>query len=67
MENKLDFNNPDTKKKILKYLLFGLIVGISIRYIPASTINNKEILMIAAIASISFGIIDMVSPSLTVN
>ena len=67
MENKLDFNNRDTKKKILKYLLFGLIVGISIRYIPTSTINNKEVLMIAAIGSISFGIIDIVSPSITVN
>ena len=64
MENKLDLNNPDTKKKILKYLLFGLIVGISTRYVPTYTINNKEIIMIAAIASISFGIIDMISPSI---
>jgi hypothetical protein len=64
MENKLNFNNPDTKKKILKYLLFGIIVGISTRYVPTHTINNKEILMIAAIASISFGIIDMISPSI---
>jgi hypothetical protein len=64
MENKLDLNNPDTKKKILKYLLFGVIVGISTRYVPTHTINNKEILMIAAIASISFGIIDMISPSI---
>tara|TARA_B110000971_G_C19853303_1_gene428175 strand:- start:225 stop:428 length:204 start_codon:yes stop_codon:yes gene_type:complete len=67
MENKLDLNNPDTKKKLIKYLLLGLIVGISTRYIPTNTINNKEILMIAAIASISFGIIDMVSPSLSGN
>jgi hypothetical protein len=36
----------------------------SSRYIPTNTINNKEILMIALIASISFGIIDMVSPSI---
>jgi hypothetical protein len=64
MENKLDFNNPETKKKFIKYLLFGLIVAISSRYIPTNTINNKEILMIALIASISFGIIDMVSPSI---
>jgi hypothetical protein len=64
MENKLDLNNPETKKKLIKYLLFGLIVAMSSRYIPTNTINNKEILMIALIASISFGIIDMVSPSI---
>jgi hypothetical protein len=67
MENKLDINNPETKKKLLKYFLFGLIVAISTRYIPTNSINNKEILMISAIASISFGIIDMVSPSIKVN
>lgn len=67
MKNKLDLNNPETKKKFIKYLLFGLIVAISTRYIPTNTMNNKEILMIASVASISFGIIDMVSPSLSVN
>jgi hypothetical protein len=55
------------QKKIIKYVLFGLICAISLRYIPSSIIKNKEILMIAAIMSISFAIIDMISPSIKVN
>ena len=67
MKNSLRVQDPDHKKKLVKYLLFGIIVGISIRYVPTSKINDKEILMIGAIASITFGIIDMVSPSIEVK
>lgn len=67
MENSLRVQDPDQKKKLIKYLLFGLVVGMSVRYVPTNQINNKEILMIAALASISFGIIDMVSPSIVVK
>jgi hypothetical protein len=67
MENSLRVQDPDRKKKLIKYLLFGLVVAISLRYIPTNRINNKEILMIAAIASISFGIIDIVSPSIVIK
>ena len=67
MENSLRVQDPDKKKKLIKYLLFGLVVGISVRYVPTNKINDKEILMIAALASITFGIIDMVSPSIVVK
>ena len=67
MKNTLKVQDTDHKKKLLKYLLFGLVVGMSIRYIPTNQINNKEILMISAIASITFGIIDMVSPSIVIK
>ena len=67
MENSLRVQDPDQKKKIIKYLLFGLIVGLSVRYVPTNQIKDKEILMIAALASITFGIIDMVSPSIVVK
>ena len=67
MENSLRVQDPDRKKKLVKYLLFGVIVGMSIRYIPSNQINNKEILMIASLASITFGIIDMISPSIIVK
>jgi hypothetical protein len=55
------------QKKIIKYVLFGLICGISLRYIPSSKMQNKEILMISLIMSISFAIMDMISPSIKVN
>ena len=67
MENSLKVQDPDQKKKIIKYLLFGLIISISVRYIPTTQINNKEILMIGALSSITFGILDMVSPSIEVK
>jgi hypothetical protein len=65
--NKNSLNNNDYQKNIVKYLLFGLIVGVSVRYIPTQVINQKEIIMIAAIASITFAILDMVSPSIKVK
>lgn len=53
-------------KRLTKYILMGFIVLVAIRYIPNKTLDSKEILMIAFIASISFGILDMVSPSVRV-
>lgn len=67
MENSLRVQDPDRKKKLVKYLLFGILISISTRYIPSTKINDKEILMIGAIASISFGIIDMLSPTIVVK
>ena len=49
-------------KNFLKYIIIGLIVGISCRYIPTTTINTTESLMIAFIASFSFSTLDMISP-----
>ena len=67
MKNSLKVEDDERKKKLVKYLLFGLVVAISIRYVPTNKVENKEILMISAIASITFGIVDMVSPSIVVN
>ncbi len=67
MKNSLRVQDPDQKKKLIKYLLFGLVVGISVRYVPSNKINNNEIIMIAALASITFGIIDMISPSIVIK
>jgi hypothetical protein len=56
------------KIKLIKYLLYGLIIALSVRYVPTNTIvNNNDILIIAAIASMSFALIDMVSPSVVVK
>jgi hypothetical protein len=66
MNKNLKSKDPDVRKTLVKYLLFGLIVGMCVRYIPVSHIKNKEIIMIAAIASISFSIIDMISPTIII-
>lgn len=58
---------PNINQRIIKYLLFGFIIGISLRYIPEHVVNNTDILIIAFIASISFAIIDINSPTIKVT
>jgi hypothetical protein len=62
-ENK---NCPNIQKTI-KYILIGLIVVLATRYIPQNTVETKELMVIGAIASITFAILDMVSPSIQIN
>jgi len=64
MENSLKHEEYERNKKIVKYLLFGLIISISVRYVPSTQITNNEIIIIGALASITFGILDMLSPSI---
>ena len=53
-------------KRMIKYILMGFIILVSVRYIPNQPIETKEIIMVASIASIAFAMLDMVSPSVTV-
>ena len=55
------------QKNIIKYFLIGFIVAIAARYIPNHTIKNEELIMIGAVASISFAILDMYSPSIVIK
>ena len=57
----------DKKKNLFKYLLIGLIVAISTRYIPKIIITNEEIIIISSIASITYAILDMYLPTIKVN
>jgi len=60
-------DNLNKLQKITKYILMGLIVIIAVKYIPDYNINTKEIIMIGATTSISFAILDMISPSIKIN
>ena len=60
------FNNS-CYQKVIKYVLMGMIVLLAARYIPENTLPNKEIIMIGALSSIVFGILDMIAPSVKVN
>jgi len=53
--------------KIFKYLTMALVVFASVKYIPDNLVEMKELLMISAITSITFAILDMVSPSINVK
>jgi len=64
MLNDINKHYPNIIQRIIKYLLFGLIVCISARYVPSLPLNYKEIIIIGCTASISFAIIDMISPTI---
>lgn len=53
-------------QRLTKYILMGLIVIIATRYIPDNVVKTKEIIMIGATSSISFAILDMISPAIRV-
>jgi hypothetical protein len=54
-------------ERIIKYILLGLIVLLAVRYIPENKLPTKELIMIGSTSSIAFAILDMASPSVTVE
>jgi hypothetical protein len=61
-----NLNKLEKIKRLIKYILMGFIILVAVRYIPNQPINTKEIIMIGLISSISFAMLDMVSPSIKV-
>lgn len=59
--------NASNCQKAIKYILMALITFIAVRYIPDLPIQNKEIIMISVVSSITFVLLDMISPSIKVN
>lgn len=45
----------------------GLIVVLATKYIPDNNLQIKEIIMIGATSSISFAILDMISPAVSIH
>jgi hypothetical protein len=66
MQN-INQNNINKIQKLTKYILMGLIVLVATKYIPDNQLKTKEIIMIGATSSISFAILDMISPSIKIN
>ena len=64
--NSSKLNTLEKSKRIIKYILMGFIILVSVRYIPNQPIATKEIIMIGLISSIAFAMLDMVSPSVKV-
>jgi hypothetical protein len=54
-------------QKLTKYILMGLIVVLATKYIPDYNLQMKEIIMIGATSSISFAILDMISPAVSIQ
>jgi hypothetical protein len=59
--------NQNISIKIIKYLIIGLIINLSLKYLPDNNINTYDIIIISCIASISYAVMDMLSPSIKIN
>lgn len=63
----LNQKNINSVQKIIKYVLIGLIIIVSARYIPDKRLHNKEIIMIGSTSAISYAILDMISPTIRIS
>lgn len=57
-------NRNNLYHKLFKYLIIAFVVFVSIKYVPDNKVSVKENTMISAIASITFAVLDMISPSI---
>jgi hypothetical protein len=60
----MEKQNKDLYHKLFKYLIIAFIMFVSVKYIPENKVSVKENTMISAIASITFALLDIISPSI---
>jgi uncharacterized MnhB-related membrane protein len=58
--------NQNITMKIIKYIIFALIISVSLKYIPSQNIDTNDIVIVSCISSITFASMDMLSPSIKV-
>jgi hypothetical protein len=59
----MNLNITEVIKRAIKYFLEAIAVILAARYIPKYKMDLPEILLIGAIAAISFAILDMYAPT----
>ena len=66
-ESIVSTNQPydlvEMSKRMFKYLVYALVVGMAVKYVPAQKLTTRETIMIAVIAAITFAILDMYTPT----
>jgi ABC-type Co2+ transport system permease subunit len=61
------FNVSELVKRIIKYLVEGLMVAIAAYAIPKRSLNMEEIILIALTAAATFSILDTYIPTMGVS
>jgi ABC-type Co2+ transport system permease subunit len=61
------FNVAELAKRIIKYLIEGLMVAIAAFAIPKKSLNMEEIILLALTAAATFAILDTYIPSMGVS
>jgi len=62
MSGSFDFQ--ELVKRIIKYLVEGIIVAIAAYVIPKKSLNVEEIIVIALMAAATFSVLDVFIPSM---
>jgi len=57
-------NSQEIMKRVIKYIIQGLMVAIACYAIPKQTLRLEEIGLIALIASLTFSILDTYIPTM---
>jgi hypothetical protein len=57
-------NSEEIMKRVIKYIIQGLMVAIACYAIPKQTLRLEEIGLIALIASLTFSILDTYIPTM---
>jgi hypothetical protein len=57
-------STKEKTNRAIKYFLMALITAILVRYIPTIMVSNKNIIIISCLVSISYAILDRISPSI---
>lgn len=63
----LNFELGEFLKRVVKYLIEGLMVALACYAIPKRTLDIEDILFIALTAAMTFSILDVFIPSMGVN
>lgn len=61
------FNTNELIKRIIKYLVEGLIISLAAYAIPKKSLNMEEIALLALTAAATFAILDTYIPSMGVS
>ena len=62
-----DLNISDVLRRVLKYIIEGIMVALAAFAIPNRRLNMSEIMMIALTAAATFSILDTYVPSLAIG
>jgi len=60
----MDFNLREIMKRVIKYLVEGLIVAVACFAIPKQSLDIEEIALLALVAAATFSILDTYIPSM---
>jgi hypothetical protein len=61
------FDFSELIKRIIKYIIEGVMVAIAAYVIPAKTLKTEEVIVIALMAAATFSVLDVFIPSMAAS